>query len=158
MAVPQEEHDRILESVREALTWAGMHLKGSGCAFNVDHVDFLGSRITKGLFTPMESTVQSILNFPAPTTVKEQTLSIGRGIPDGSPTVIGYRVQAKGRMPLIPVAFEEAKTAMAQASALVALDPPRLVYLITDAPKVGWGSIIMTPRELKPPIGNIHQC
>lgn len=39
----QEEHDRILESVREALIRAGMHLKVSGCAFNVDRVDPLGS-------------------------------------------------------------------------------------------------------------------
>ena len=65
-----EEHALHLRSVLKLLDYNGLVVRPDKCVFGVDAVDFLGHRVSSAGVTPLASKVESIRNFPRPSSVK----------------------------------------------------------------------------------------
>ena len=61
-----DEHLERLENVFNALTAAGVHLKGAKCTFAVQKLDFLGHQVSKEGVTPRPQLIKSFSDFPVP--------------------------------------------------------------------------------------------
>ena len=69
-AETKKEHDALLLAVLQRLGENGFHLKVAKCAIPFDEADLLGYRIWGGSYHPMHSSVQGILDFAYPLSVK----------------------------------------------------------------------------------------
>jgi hypothetical protein len=158
----QEQYDDLLERVLKRLEENEVHLKPSKCAFGVSEVDFLGYRIGNGVYKPMHSNVQGILDFAPPTTVKAWQRFHGminfyrQHVPTISNLVkpITMVFSRKGKVPMTPdlqKSFDMCKQEIAKKLSLESLDPALPVYLITDASPFGWGAYVTQDRSLKSP-------
>lgn len=66
---PFERHIVEVAAVLERLANAGMSLKPQKCSFAKHRLEYLGHELTEEGIRSMESLVQSVLDYPAPTDV-----------------------------------------------------------------------------------------
>ena len=72
-----EEHLEHLEIVFKLLAGAGFKLKTKKCEFLKDKLDYLGHTVSRDGVAPNPRKVESIVNYPAPTNVKELQSFLG---------------------------------------------------------------------------------
>ena len=72
-----EEHAQHVREVLDALRRAGLYVKLSKCAFNVDAVDFLGYRVTTEGITMNVSRIATVLEWPVPTSFRDIQVFLG---------------------------------------------------------------------------------
>ena len=149
----KEEHDALLHAVLRLLEENHFHLKASKCAIPGTEVDFLGYRIRGGVYHPMHSNVQGILDFAYPLTVKAWQRFLGMinfyrlHVPRLSVIMkpVTSLFSKKGSIketPELRRAFNDAKGAINRKINHAVFDPARPVFLITDAKDVAWGALV----------------
>ena len=153
-ATTKEENDALLHAVLRRLEKNHFYQKASKCVIQCTEVDFLGYRIRGGVYHPMHSNVQGILDFPYPLTVKawqrfHRMINFYRlHVPRLSDimkavTSLFYKKGCIKETLELRWAFKDAKEAINQKINLAALNPARPVFLITDASDVAWRALVI---------------
>ena len=85
-----EEHLEHLHTVFECLTANSIVVNTNKCVFGVEELNFLGHHIDRKGITPLQGKVQTVLDFPQPTSQQQLRRFIGlinfyhRFIPHGA--------------------------------------------------------------------------
>ena len=72
-----EEHLLVLRNLFESIRQAGLTVRPSKCFLGYNSVEFLGHKVGNGQITPLDRTVQKILEKPHPNTKKELRSFLG---------------------------------------------------------------------------------
>nr|CDS27662.2 gag pol polyprotein [Hymenolepis microstoma] len=151
-----EEHKQHLRQVFERLQQYGITVNPEKCKFGQIEIDFLGHHISGRGITPLPERTQSILNYPAPQSVKSLRRFLGvvnyygRFIPNSAHILQPLTDLLKGNPKHFKMtseaesAFSVVKQELAKATTLNHLDTcsgTRLV-LRTDASQVAVGAVL----------------
>ena len=151
-----EEHLEHLHTVFERLTANGIVVNPNKCVFGVKELDFLGHHIDRKGITPLQGKVQTVLNFPQPTSQRQLRRFVGlinfyhRFIPHGAELLhpLHALLNSKSKSQELSwnedttVAFLETKEALANATLLVYPKPDAPTCVMTDAPDIAVGAVL----------------
>lgn len=73
----EDDHKAHLKILFEKLSEYGITLKQEKCLFGQNSIDFLGHKISQDGITPSSEKIQSILEFPRPTTLRQAQRFLG---------------------------------------------------------------------------------
>lgn len=73
----EDEHQNHLKILFERLVQYGINIKPSKCVFGVPSLDFLAHKISKNGIIPSENKIKAIVEFPAPTSIRQTQRFIG---------------------------------------------------------------------------------
>ncbi|KAL0170112.1 hypothetical protein M9458_034708, partial [Cirrhinus mrigala] len=161
-----QEHRLHVRKVLSKLREFHLFLKAEKCTFHQSHTQFLGYHIDASGVSMDNSKVEAIVNWPAPSTVKELQRFLGfsnfyrRFIDNFSILASPLTSLLKGKprtltwTPEATHAFERLKKAFTSAPILVHPDPQRPFVVEVDASTTGVGAILSQqqgdPPQLKP--------
>ena len=157
----EAEHKKHLHTLFKRLSDYGLAVNPDKCLLGQPQLSFLGYQVTPDGTTPLDSKVQDIVNFQAPTDVKGLQRFLGM--------INYYRPSLKGLAPkLIPLyeatagkpksltwtskeeaAFKAAKQALADYTMLVHPDMTAPLSLTVDASDVAVGGVLEQFSETK---------
>ena len=149
----KHDHMQHLDRVLEVMKLENIKLKMSKCHFLKEKVVYLGHEISKNTICPLNSNVEAILEYPAPTDKKTLRRFLGkinfyhRFIPDRTKVLDPFYHLLKKREQFNwnqthQEAFESIKKIITSKLALKIFDPQATTILITDASDVGIGAIL----------------
>eukprot|EP00794_Sanderia_malayensis_P013556 gene13556-biopygen10821 len=153
----EEEHLMHLQLLFQRLTEYGVVIHPTKCVFGVSSLEFLGHHIAATGISPLESKVQIIKDFPAPTSLRKLREFLGlvnfyrRFIPDCADIVqpltdLLSTKKNKNETFAFPdsaiTAFEAVKSSLAQATLLVHPSPNAPYCLMVDASNVAVGGVL----------------
>ncbi|KAI2646996.1 Transposon Tf2-9 polyprotein [Labeo rohita] len=131
-----QDHRLHVRKVLSKLREFHLFLKAEKCTFHQSHTQFLGYHIDASGVSMDNSKIEAIVNWPAPSTVKE-----------GKPRTLTWTPEAT-------LAFERLKEAFTSAPILVHPDPQKPFVVEVDASTTGVGAILSqqqgNPPQLKP--------
>jgi cleavage and polyadenylation specificity factor subunit 1 len=163
-----DEHFRHLEIVFQRLRQYGMHVSFTKCEFLQTSIDFLGFNITAEGMRPRQGKVETMLQLPEPTKLKELRRMLGmfsfyrQHIPKFASIISPLqelfnitRQQAEGHSsnPAINwteehcVAFQELKKALSEAVLLYHISDSGTLTLTTDASDLAIGAVLHDVTE-----------
>lgn len=151
-----EQHKTHLRQLFERLADYGIVINPSKCEFGVPELDFLGHRVTSKGIRPLDAKVQVIRNFPRPSTKRKLREFLGlvnfyrRFVPHCSSIVNSLEAMLSCAAPCTPLdwspaaseAFNDIKTALANASLLVFPVPDAPTCLMVDASNIAVGGVL----------------
>jgi len=152
-----EEHEKHLRTIFKRLKEYGVVINPSKSIFGLTQIEFLGYRITQQGTAPLPEKVQTIVNFPQPTTAKALRQYLGmfnfyrRFIPRASaaqaPLTSLLVDRAKGNKPIqwnpeAHQAFQDTKNCLAEATMLAHPQHEALLALFTDASDTAIGAVL----------------
>ena len=151
-----EEHLEHLHTVFERLTANGIVVNPNKCVFGVEELDFLGHHIDRKGITPLQGKVQTVLNFPQPTSQRQLRRFIGlinfyhRFIPHGAELLhpLHALLNSKSKSQELSwnedttVAFLATKEALANVTLLVYPKPDAPTCVMTDASDIAVGAVL----------------
>ena len=151
-----EEHLEHLHTVFERLTANGIVVNPNKCVFGVEELDFLGHHIDRKGITPLQGKVQTVLNFPQPTSQRQLRRFIGlinfyhRFIPHGAELLhpLHALLNSKSKSQELSwnedttVAFLATKEALANATLLVYPKPDAPTCVMTDVSDIAVGAVL----------------
>ena len=159
-----EDHPNHVNQVLQRLREHGLYVKPSKCVFHTDEVEFLGFVVnTKGIV--MEpSRVETIRDWPVPTTFREVQVFLGfanfyrRFVREYSkiarPLTSMLRGSVKGKKygefkwgKEQQKAFDQLRIAFTTAPVLIHFDPSKPIRVETDASGVACGGVLSQPKE-----------
>lgn len=155
----EEEHERHVTLVLEALANAGLHLKPAKCAWSKKEVSFLGFTVVAGKGIRMsDDKIQALRDTPAPRNLSDLRSFLGlvnfydKFIPHFSDIVAPLTDLTKKDAPFnwSPVhsaAFSRLLESIRNDVFLAAFDWSKPVTLETDASDVAYGGCISQPDE-----------
>ena len=170
----EAEHREDLRRLFERLRDFGLAINPGKCEFGRDRVEFLGFAVTKSGISPTASKISAVTEFPRPSDVKGLQRFLGMLnyyrslIPKAAailkPLYTATSTTAKkvDWTPEAISAFDSAKAALAQATAVVHPDPNAELALTTDASSIavaavleqrgrsGWEPLAFFSRHLRP--------
>lgn len=159
----EDEHDKALQSVLEALRHYGVLLNSRKCKFKQRQVRFLGYEMSEKGIEPTDEKISAVQRFRVPKT-KEEVRSflglvtyVGRFIPDLSTLNEPLRRLTKKDVDFVwkpeqQVVFDAIKKWMTNTHSLSFFDKNLRTRLITDASPVGLGSVLVQFRNNEPRI------
>jgi transposase InsO family protein len=153
------EHRRHVRKVVDAIHGASLELNLKKCVFNQSRLDFLGYTVSADGVKPMVSKVERVTQLPVPTTVKALQRFIGavnfyRGLIPNLSSLLAplHRVlnTAPGDRATQSicmqddelVAFQEVKSALANATAVSFADFNKPFELFTDASNIALAGVL----------------
>ncbi|KAK7930700.1 hypothetical protein WMY93_007095 [Mugilogobius chulae] len=151
-----EEHRAHLREVFRRLETHGLIINPAKCQFGLPVIEFLGHRISAQGAVPLPAKVQAVADFPRPVVVKSLQEFLGmvnfyhRFIPHAAhimrPLYDALRF-TKGSDAVDwtsdrVIAFEGAKSALANAALLAHPDPNAPIALTTDASDLAVGAVV----------------
>ncbi|XP_061566754.1 uncharacterized protein LOC133420887 [Cololabis saira] len=151
-----EEHLAHLKLVFQRLDEHGLIVNPTKCQFGLPVIDFLGHRISAQGAVPLPSKVQAVAEFPRPASVKALQEFLGminfynRFLPRAAhllQPLYGALQKKKGCDPVDWTpdrisAFEDAKSALANAVLLAHPSPSAPISLTTDASDIAVGGVV----------------
>ena len=151
-----EEHLEHLHTVFERLTANGIVVNPNKCVFGVEELDFLGHHIDRKGITPLQGKVQTVLDFPQPTSQRQLRRFIGlinfyhRFIPHGAELLhpLHALLNSKSKSQELSwnedttAAFLATKEALANATLLVYPKPDAPTCVMTDASDIVVGAVL----------------
>ncbi|CAL1568882.1 unnamed protein product [Knipowitschia caucasica] len=151
-----EEHSLHLRLLFERLTEHGLIVNPVKCQFGLSEIEFLGHRVSRQGAVPLPAKVKAVLAFPRPPSVKPLQEFLGminfynRFIPHAAHLMHPLYDALRGRRgnqvvewsPERVLAFDRAKTALAEAALLTHPDPTAPVALTTDASDCAVGAVV----------------
>ena len=159
-----EQHILHLRALFERLSFHGVRINTDKCCFGCTEVSFLGHRISASGITPLSEKVQSILDYPEPTSFKQLRRFDGlvnfyrRFIPNcaqlmqpltdilrGEPKKFNFTDVARE-------AFASLKKAISNIATINHYHPDAPLALITDASNVAVGAVLQqySNKEWRP--------
>ncbi|KAL0183658.1 hypothetical protein M9458_019354, partial [Cirrhinus mrigala] len=161
-----QDHRLHVRKVLSKLREFHLFLMAEKCTFHQSHTQFLGYHIDASGVSMDNSKIEAIVNWPAPSTVKELQRFLGfsnfyrRFINNFSILVSPLTSLLKGKprtltwTPEATLAFERLKEAFTSAPILVHPDPQKPFVVEVDASTTGVGAILSqqqgNPPQLKP--------
>ncbi|CAH8821755.1 unnamed protein product, partial [Trichobilharzia szidati] len=155
VASPDEaSHRTHLQMVFERLTAHGLTLNMSKCQIGVHSLTFLGHVINEQGIRPLPEKVQAIRDFPEPTSIKSLRTFLGmvsyyrRFVPQCAHILLPLTDLLKGRnktfsmTPEAREAFQNIKSAIADATMLVHLDVHLPLSISVDASNTAIGAVL----------------
>jgi predicted DNA-binding protein YlxM (UPF0122 family) len=159
-----EDHKDHVRQVLQRLRENGLYAKLSKCEFSTDRVEFLGFVITTEGVVMEPSRVDTIRDWPNPTSFREVQVFLGfanfyrRFVRDYSkiarPLTSLLKGSVKGKKhgefvwdKAQQEAFDQLKTAFTTAPILIHFDPEKPIRLETDASGVACGGVLSQPNE-----------
>uniref|UniRef100_A0AAV2LTK4 Gypsy retrotransposon integrase-like protein 1 n=1 Tax=Knipowitschia caucasica TaxID=637954 RepID=A0AAV2LTK4_KNICA len=150
-----EEHMSHLRQLFERLSQHGLIVNPAKCRFGLLEIEFLGHRVSRQGAVPLPAKVEAVLAFPRPSSVKPLQEFLGmvnfynRFIPRAAHIMHSLYDALKGRKGNQDIewtqerslAFEEAKTALAEAALLAHPKPSAPIALTTDASDYAVGAV-----------------
>ena len=156
-----EEHLKHLTELFDRLSDYGITINREKCLFGVPELEFLAHRISADGISPATKSVQTIIDFPTPTSVKQLQSYLGmvnyyhRFAPNIANLLsplyeqlaqLHKAIKKKQKIPFWPEqcaqAFEASKNALAQATLLAHSDPEADFELVTDASDFAVGGVL----------------
>lgn len=152
-----EEHADHLRLLFSRLQEHGLTINTAKCVFGVSSIEFLGHLVTPEGIQPLESKVQALRNFPRPTSLRKLREFLGllnfhrRFLPHAARILQPLTDMLKStKSPSAPLewtdiadtAFQEAKSALMNATLLVHPLPNAPMRLITDASSIAIGAVL----------------
>lgn len=153
-----EEHFSHLEQLFERLDEYSVVINVNKCVLGADNVEFLGHFVTADGITPLPEKIKAIVDFPAPNSLRQLRRYLGlvnfyrRFVPSCAHIIqpltdILKQTKQKQNKPIKLVeaeltAFNESKTALAQATLLAHPVPNAPLSLTTDASNVAVGAVL----------------
>lgn len=153
----EAQHEEHLRMVFARLKDYGMLLNTSKCVFGAQEVTFLGYSISERGTRPLDSKVQAIKDFPAPTNVRQLRRFLGmlnfyrRFLPQAAKTQAPLNAlltgAVKGSHPIsltadTLAAFEACKDELSNAALLAHPDCTAKLALVTDASDKALGAVL----------------
>uniref|UniRef100_A0AAV2JZV2 Gypsy retrotransposon integrase-like protein 1 n=1 Tax=Knipowitschia caucasica TaxID=637954 RepID=A0AAV2JZV2_KNICA len=150
-----EEHMSHLRQLFERLSQHGLIVNPAKCRFGLLEIEFLGHRVSRQGAVPLPAKVEAVLAFPRPSSVKPLQEFLGmvnfynRFIPRAAHIMHSLYDALKGKKGNQDIewtqerslAFEEAKTALAEAALLAHPKPSAPIALTTDASDYAVGAV-----------------
>jgi hypothetical protein len=154
----EEEHKKHVKLVLEALRSRNLRAKLEKCEFHTTDFDFLGYHIRPGQIGMESGKVRAILEWPAPTNLKETQALLGMGnyyrrFITGYSTIIGALTKlTKKDQPFVwgedqKKAFQALKIAFAQQPVLKMYDREKPIVVETDASDYAIGACLSQPDD-----------
>lgn len=158
----EAEHEEHLRTVFQRLKDYGMMINTAKCVFGEKEVTFLGYQISQKGCRPLDSKVQAVKDFPAPTNVRQLRGFMGmlnfyrRFLPRAAqiqaPLHALLTGSAKGKQPITLsedtlAAFEACKESLANAALLAHPDCSAKLAVVTDASDMALGAVLQQFKE-----------
>ncbi|OON23950.1 reverse transcriptase, partial [Opisthorchis viverrini] len=148
-----EEHLKLLKLVLDRLKECGSRIKKEKCDFLVDHVDYLGFRISADGLAPLAEKIRSILEAPQPRNKHELRSFLGmvnhyaRFIPQAATLFHPLNYLLRQGVSLIwnreqEKVFQQAKCALTNPPVLTHFDSTQPIVLACDASPYGVGAVL----------------
>ncbi len=162
------QHELDVRDVLTRLQTAGLVLNAEKCIFAVEELDFLGHHVTAGGFTPLLSSVDAILLYPRPSTVKQLQAFLGvinfyrRFVPAAARVLKPLTEALKGSpkpatvldwTPEMDGAVHAAKAALSKATLLAHPLPAAELGLAVDASADHVGAVLQQRTAAWQPLG-----
>lgn len=156
-----EEHMAHVDAVLITLAKAGLECAAKKCKFAYKEITYVGFVLSKGTIKPEPSLIRGIMQFPAPTNLKELRQFLGltnyyRRFVKGFASIALplYKLTKKG----VPyewssaciAAFNRLRDVLGSAPCLRTPDYSKLFVLQTDASEVGIGAVLEQEHEGEP--------
>ena len=164
----EAEHEEDLRALFASLEEHGLVVKTSKCIFGVDSIDFLGHRVDRNGIIPLPEKVRAVREFPSPSSVADLQRFLGmlnfyhRFVPRVAGIVVPLTRLLAGRKKHDiwkwekehQVAFEAAKSALADATQLVHPVKNAPLALTVDASDYAVGGVLeQHARGMWQPLG-----
>ena len=152
-----EEHKVHLRLVLQRFEQYGILINPAKCVFGASELHFLGHHVTPTGVTPLPQQVQTIRDFPKPTTLRKLRKFLGlvnfyhQFIPRCATIMTPLNSMLKSTAPnnrelkwtdTATTAFKEIKDALANATLLVHLQPDTPINVMTDASDIAIGAVL----------------
>lgn len=153
-----EQHKEHLHKLFTRLREYGILVNTAKCTLGQPEIDFLGYQVSAAGTRPLQVKVDAILDFPAPSTVKQLRRFLGminfyrRFIPGASAIQAPLHAllsgsNAKGKHPVnmtpeLLEAFKQCKQSLAKATLLYHPDPNAEIAIFTDASDNAIGAVL----------------
>ncbi|CAH2097753.1 unnamed protein product [Euphydryas editha] len=157
-----EDHETHLELLFSRMKEYGILVNTSKCIFGASQVNFLGYSISEAGTKPLESKVQAIREFPAPTNVRQLRRFLGmvnfyrRFLPNSAQiqaplnSLLAGSVKASHPVNLTGntlASFEQCKESLSNAALLAHPDSDAKLALVTDASDLALGAVLQQWKE-----------
>lgn len=140
-----------------ALDQAGLGIKTNKCQFGVRQVEFLGFKIQDGQISPTDEKLETMRNYPRPTSIREVERFVGmvgfyrRMIPDFARLATSlHRIKRSKKLiwtKECDVAFETLRQCMLNKPVVHLPDLSLPFFVKTDASDDGMGAILQQERD-----------